>query len=150
MSANFIDIVCDQHKQDHFVARYHGGKYAWSDATPATVRERRESALRLADESDPAMKEAMEGLQHLGAPSVVELEGTSVVSHLDVTSADWATRRTVYPNRCRRCTANVPLRLETLNLLLDGFAQLGRTRVTLRELNDAARRVRVRRNSAEF
>lgn len=183
MSANFIDIVCDQHKRDHFVTRY---EHRWEDGTPmgeaaadwrelppATARQRREHAARPRVEGDD-LGAAILNAPPTGKGSTVWLAGdelvdgraSTVVAQFKYQQAQAgalyrdlvgekspeppAEQRTVHPNQCTRCSANAPLRGENMGALLDGFAKMGRTRVTLRELNDAARRVRVRRNSAEF
>lgn len=167
VAVDSINIVCDQHRKPYFVTRYERRGNDWQERPPASARQRREHEARPRAEGDD-LAAAIANAAPTGKASTVWLAGddpvtgraSTVVAQHEYQRAHAGAlyresaetegiipqptpeQRTVHPNQCERCPANAPLRGEKLGPLLDGFAQLGRTRVSLRDLTDAAQRVR--------
>lgn len=133
----FVRVVCDQHRRLHRVTDFHKLSGKWEEWRPA------DAAGKRAARTDP-LALGGEPFAPSGDPSEVPLMDDSPIDFVALAHANPSEVRSVFPNRCNRCGANLPRRAAKMGPLLDMLAAAGRKTVTLRELAALAREVAAR------
>lgn len=141
LASPVLRVVCAAHRKPYIVADYVADYLRspgdrWRLYGPHPLREDPPGKVEL-EEDTPGVRSAFTALQAELFPDSVQwvVKPPSPRSAMsDILSAMNGPTRAVYENRCPRCRANVPLREETLQTVLNGLADAGITTCTVDEL----------------
>lgn len=139
LASPVLRVVCAAHRKPYIVADYvadclRSPDDRWRLHGPHPLLEDPPGKVEL---ETPGWRSAFTALQAELFPDSVQwvVKPPSPRSAMsDIVSAMNGPTRAVYENRCPRCRANVPLREETLQTVLNGLADAGITTCTVDEL----------------